>query len=230
MLKNKNALLIMGVIAVAFSLIAFLLPTEKDENFWIAYIFEITAIIIQIPVFKIAFDNNESIKSKVFGFPVFRIGYIYLFIQTIVSLGIIIAGGSIEIPYFITLVVCIVILAFALFCSISGEMAREAVQRIDDADKSSTSNILALRNLSAGLSSMTDDKALKAELQKLAEAFRFSDPVSSNETVLAEKALQADLNELASMLSDGSADISDIQAIQNKLSERNTVCKLNKKH
>ena len=55
MFKNKNAFLIMGVIAVAFSLIVFLLPFEWNENFWIAYIFEITAIIIQIPVFKIAF-------------------------------------------------------------------------------------------------------------------------------------------------------------------------------
>jgi hypothetical protein len=230
MFKNKNAFLIMGVIAAAFSLIVFLLPFEWDENFWIAYIFELTAIIIQIPVFKIAFENNESIKSKVFGFPVFRIGYIYLFVQTVVSLGIIIAGSFVEIPFFLTLVTCIVILAFALFCSISADMAREAVQRIDDAGKSSTSNILALRNLSAGLSAMTGDQALKAELQKLAEAFRFSDPVSSNETIQTEKALQADLNELASRLSDGSADISDIQAIQNKLSERNAVCKLTKKH
>ncbi|MBP5379772.1 MAG: hypothetical protein J6Y64_09565 [Ruminococcus sp.] len=230
MFKNKNAFLIMGVIAVTFSLIVFLLPFEWDENFWIAYIFEMTAIIIQIPVFKIAFENNESIKSKVFGFPVFRVGYIYLFIQTIASLGVIIANYFIEIPFYISLLIFIVILAFALFFSISVDIAREAVQRIDDAAINKTSNMMELRNLSSRLSSFTNDNALKAELQKLTEALRFSDPVSSDATLQAEKELQTKLNDLTSMLSDGSADISDIQAIQNKLSERNAICKLSKTH
>ncbi|WP_295092125.1 hypothetical protein [Ruminococcus sp.] len=230
MFKNKNAILIIGVIGVAFSLVVFLLPFEWDENFWIAYIFEITAIIIQIPVFKIAFDKNETIKSKVLGFPVFRVGYIYLFIQTVVSLAIIISGGFTDIPFFITLLICIVILASALFFSISVDMAREVIEQIDDANINNTSNMIELRKLSAGLSVRTNDQFLKTELQKLAEAFRFSDPVSADATLQTEKELQINLNELASMLSDGSADVSDIQAIHDKLTERNEICKLNKKH
>ena len=94
MKQNKHinkVLLILGIIAVAFSVFAFLVPFSKDEVFWTAYIFEIIALVIQIPIFKLAFDNANTIKSKFLGFPVFRVGYIYLFTQTAILSRIFVA-------------------------------------------------------------------------------------------------------------------------------------------
>ena len=75
--RQKKYLLILLLTAVVFSVAAFLLPLNKSGLFWIAYIFEIIAILLQIPVFKLAFDNAETLRSKFLGFPVFRVGYLY---------------------------------------------------------------------------------------------------------------------------------------------------------
>lgn len=226
--KNK-VLMILGIIVIAFSVFAFLIPFSKDGVFWTAYIFEIIAILIQIPIFKIAFDNGDTIKSKFLGFPVFRVGYIYLFTQTIVSAALIIIGGFVPFPTCVAIIICTLVLSVALICSISVEAAHKEVQKIEESQKIVTSSMLELRNISSGLPSLTNDQALKAELCKLAESFKYSDPVSSDETVHSESVMKKQLNDLAVKLSDGNADINDIHEIQNKLSERNVTCMSHKK-
>ena len=229
MFKNKKAMIIIGVMAVAFSIIAFFIPFDKNENFWVAYIFGLTAFLIQVPVFKIAFEEKDTAKSKFLGLPVFRIGYIYLFVQTVVSFALIIAGGYVAVPVWLSTVICVLVLTTALVFSISGEIAREAIEKIDDSVKVSTSAMNELRNKSGSLSAYTNDAALKSELKKLAESFKYSDPVSSDETLQAERELLKDLDNLTSMLSDGSAVADDIKSIQEKLSIRNEICKSSKK-
>lgn len=221
--------MILGIIAVAFSVVVLLIPFSKDNVFWIAYIFEIIAILIQIPIFKVAFDNADTIRSKFLGFPVFRVGYIYLFTQTIVSTVIIIINGLFHIPAWIAIIICTLILSIALICGISVEASREKIHKIEESQIKSTSAMIELRNISSGLISLTSDQTLKPELRKLAESFKYSDPVSSDETVQSENSLIKSLNVLAEKLSAGSADINDIHEIQNKLSERNMICKSYKK-
>ena len=49
MMKNKNfGYVVLGILLVLVSIIAFVVPTEKTGTFWIAYIFTIVAIRAQI--------------------------------------------------------------------------------------------------------------------------------------------------------------------------------------
>ena len=73
------------VIAAVFSAVAFLVPIEREEVFWIGYVSGIIAILLQIPVFGFAYPSQTQLKSKVLGYPVFRIGIIYLAVQMILS-------------------------------------------------------------------------------------------------------------------------------------------------
>ena len=75
--RQKYLLVILIITAVAFSIVVFLIPFPKKAVFWIAWLFEMTAFALQIPIFRLAFDNAEELKSKVLGFPVFRAGYLY---------------------------------------------------------------------------------------------------------------------------------------------------------
>ena len=71
---------------------------------------------------------------------------------------------------------------------------------------------------------------MKAELDALAEKFRFSDPVSSDATSEAEAGLSAMMDELQAALVD--CDGTSVSLLNAKigaaLNERNRLCKLNK--
>lgn len=67
-------------------------------------------------------------------------------------------------------------------------------------------------------------------MQKLAEDFRFSDPVSSDALADVEASLSACLDELQRSLTDGDLDSAAVlcRRAAATLTERNRLCKLNK--
>ena len=90
--KNKTRLYItIGIIFAAFSVIAFAVPFQKNGTFWIAYLFGVIALAVQLYAMPKAF-GGESIRSKFYGFPVARIAFIYLIAQLALSLVAMIAA------------------------------------------------------------------------------------------------------------------------------------------
>lgn len=228
--KQKQSLVILAIIAVVFSIIVFLIPFPKHSTFWIAYLAELLAFALQIPIFKLAYDNTDNLKSKVLGFPIFRVGYIYLGVQTCVSLLLFVLGIIENLPVWISIVLCLVVLSAAIICSIAVDMARDTVTEIETAQAVNTQFMRKLRMKSQQLVSKTNDTALKKELEKLAEDFRYSDPVSSPAAEEYETKLNNLFVELESAVMCG--NIADAFAFCSKinitLQDRNTSCKMNK--
>ena len=86
-----------------------------------------------------------------------------------------------------------------------------------------TSRIETLRTLSAGLSNMTEDTALRKVLSDLADDFRFSDPVSGAATADIEQELENSLRELSGKLSGGNATLEEVQKLRKLLEQRNAL-------
>ena len=78
--------------------------------------------------------------------------------------------------------------------------------------------------------SINCDASVKPELDKLAEEFRFSDPVSSDAIKDAEYELRCCIDELQRAVSENrSVDIPELcRKTSLVLAERNRLCKLNK--
>ena len=226
--RQKQLLVILTVAAVVFSVIVFLIPFPKKAVFWIAWLFEMIAFALQIPIFKLAFDNAEELKSKVLGFPVFRVGYLYLGIQTVLSLALFALGFIPKFPLWLTLVLCILVLAGAIVCSMTADIARDEVQRVEFEQKKDTSAMTSLKSISASLIPLTSDVALQKQLEQLAEDFRYSDPVSSDALTTVETELSSMLNQLQNHLEQNTATSEEITALQKKLAQRNALCKANK--
>ncbi len=228
--KQKQSLVILAIIAVVFSIIVFLIPFPKHSTFWIAYIAELLAFALQIPIFKLAYDNADNLKSKVLGFPIFRVGYIYLGVQTAVSLLLFALGFIENFPIWISIVLCLVVLSTAIICSIASDMARDTVTEIETAQAVNTQLMRKLCMKFQQLVNKTNDTALKKELEKLAENFRYSDPVSSPATEEYETKLNDLFVELESAVMCGNT--ADAFAFCSKinitLQDRNTSCKMNK--
>ena len=228
--RQKQLLLILAITAVTFSIIVFLIPFRKSGTFWIAYIAEIIALGLQIPIFKLAFDNAEELKSKVLGFPVFRVGYLYLCIQSVVSVILFALGCIPGFPLWVSALFCILILAAAIICSITADIAREEVEKIEISTKKDTAFMNSLRTRSANLVDRTDNASLKKELEKLSEKIRFSDPVSSPEISDFEKELSEKLSQLENAVKENNPKIAEelCKEVNFALDDRNTACRNNK--
>ena len=228
--RQKQLIVILALGAVMFSVIAFLIPFPKNGGFFIAYLAELAAFALQIPIFKAASDNADDLKSKVLNFPIIRVGYIYLGIQTALSLVLFILGFIPHFPVWISALLCILVLCGAIICSTTVEIAAEEVRKIEFAQKADTRFMSELKARSAALVSKVSDTALKKALEKLAENIRYSDPVTNAMSVNSENALDVVFTDLETAIDEGNIKkASDLCGkVQSALDSRNLICKSGK--
>ena len=108
------------------------------------------------------------------------------------------------------------------------------VDQINTQDDEFHNNVSFMRSLQSKLNQMAtrcDSEEIRSDVYKLAEEFRFSDPVSNNTLVDVERDLSAAIEELQAALieRDNSSVKSLCKKVSGILAERNRLCKLNKR-
>lgn len=229
MSKNKvRGYVTLAVLLVVLSVIAFAAPFAKTAVFWLAYVFAGIAIVYQIYVFRISFSDEGDVKSKFYGFPIVRVGVIYLIVQLVFSL-LEMAFAAIF-PVWVAVIVNVFPIAFAVVGCIAADIVRDEIARQDGQLKKDVSNMRALQSMSAALVGQCNDVDLKETIQNVADEFKFSDPVSSEQTKDLEQELQSQMNEIQNAIVDG--DSASVKILCGKilgsLAERNRICALNK--
>lgn len=229
---SKNAIRILifaGIALVCFNVISFVIPLERNGTFWVGYIFGMLAILLQLVVMKVAFSGTESIRSKFYGFPIARIGVIYGICQVLLSFTAM--ALSPFIPIWIPIIVFVLMFAAAAAGLLSADAVREEIERQDNKTVKNVSQMHSLQSKMNVLISQSDVSGnLKAELIRLADSIKYSDPVSSSATEQIENELNFNIEELQKAIVDG--DNASALIICKKtsgiLAERNRICKLNK--
>ena len=223
--NNLRFLIIMSIVFVVYSVVVFALPLTMNAVFWMSYVFSVVAIAVQWVVFKKAFDDGEGIKSKFYGFPIANVGFIYFAIQLIAS--VIFMATAAIVPVWLPLIVYVVALGAAAVGFIAVDAVREEVEKQDIVLQKNVSRMRGLQGKINAIAAMTEEPAVK----HLAEAIRYSDPVSSEELDNIETVLEGCIAELQ-----GAVKAKDVAAIaqlcekaENVLAERNQLCKVYKK-
>ena len=226
--NEKRGYAVLAIIFVVFSVIAFAVPFTKNSVFVLAYIFGAIAIAFQIYVFKLSFSHGEDAKSKFYGMPIANIGLYYLSVQLVLSLVEMIAAKIL--PTWLAVIVNVIPIALALIGCITADVMRDEIERQDVQLKKDISNMRALQSMSSNFVGICLDEERKKQLQNLADEFRYSDPVSSEDTKELENELQQMMKELQCAIIDGDMDAVEtlcMKAVAG-LNERNRVCKLGK--
>lgn len=228
---SKNVLrgyVVDAIVFVLFSVIAFAAPFKMNGVFWCAYVFGVIAILAQIYFFKISFSKGEDVKSKFYGFPIAKIGITYLAIQ--IAISVIEMVASPVLPLWVAMIANVLPVAFAAIGCIAADVMRDEIVRQDVEIKKDVNNMRSLQSLSASLVGMTQDAELKKNLQDLADEFKYSDPVSSDETMELETELKFMVGEIQRALIDEDVKAARGFCLRAKasLTERNRVCKLGK--
>lgn len=219
---------IFEIILVVFCVVAFAVPFAHTATFWAGCGFGVLAILFQLYVFKTASVINGDAKSRFYGFPVARIGVIYLITQMIVS--VIEMALAKVLPVWVPLVVNIILLALVLAGCVTVDAMRDEISRQDVTLKKNVSNMRELQSLSAALVGQCPDETLKPILQKLADEFRYSDPVSSERTQDIEEDMKRQLGDIQQALVEGDCDgVRNLCGkLAGNLAERNRICAVNK--
>lgn len=128
MKKNSTkGYVILGILFVLISIIAFAVPTVKTATFWIAYVFTAAAFVAQIIIWNKAL-GKETLKSKFLGFPIVHIGIVYAIIQTVAFAVFLLVP---TLPVWIAIVVCSVIAGISAVCMISADAGRDEIERVE---------------------------------------------------------------------------------------------------
>lgn len=229
MTKNeKRVCIVLAIILVVFAVISLVVPFVKSGVFWLSFVFGIIAIAVQLYILKKAFGKDESPRSKFYGFPIAKIGFVYMVAQLLLSL-VFMAIGFIC-PVWIPVIVYVVLLGGASIGFIAADVTRDEIERQDVVLKTDTECMQNLRSIVYPLSGQIEDGECAELLKNLADEFRYSDPVSSDSIKDIEQELSALVGELQKAVID--ADVEAIKVLCQKIKvtliERNRLCKLNK--
>lgn len=225
MKKDTLRLIIIGlVVLIAYNFAVFMIPCLKTPVFWISWGYSLLSFAVGGYGIYSGLIKKTDVKSRFYGFPIARIGVIYLVAQVAVG-GVFMALGHI-LPWWLAVVLFTIGLALALIGLVSAEAVVEQIQVQDEKLKKNVSVMRGLQSKVNSMAAQCDEPAVK----KLAEDFRYSDPVSSEAIADAELDLAAAVDALQAAIVDGNAD--EINKLCRKasaaLDERNRLCKLNK--
>lgn len=220
MKKNSTkGYVILGILFVLISIIAFAVPTVKTATFWIAYVFTATAFAAQIGIWKTALGKEGTLKSKFLGFPVVHIGIVYAIIQTVAFAVFLFVP---TLPVWSAIVVCSVIAGISAVCMISVDAGRNEIERVEAKVQN---KVFYIRELQADIELLADNETnadVKTALTQLAEKIRFSDPMSNEQLADLEDKISTKIEELKTT----SSQLEIITELNSLLDERNKKCKI----
>lgn len=229
MKKNQiRGIAVLAIILVVFLVLSFVIPFAKTAAFWVSFAFGIVAIAVAAAGAYIAFGKGEDVKSKIYGFPIAKIVFMYAGVQVVLSF-VFMALSKVA-PASVSAVVSIILLAAALIGFIAADTVRDTVEKLDNKQKVNTSAMLSLRDKANALALSCSDTAVKKLVSDVADKLRYSDPVSCDASKPLENEITALLEELATELidEDKASVEKTCKMIEIKLSERNMICKRSK--
>lgn len=229
--KKTASLIVVYAIAIVVYLFAFLIiPLPKSAASWISFVFTLVAFISSCFITMYAFKEDEPLDSKVYGFPIFKVGAMYAIAQFVFGLLICILASFMQMPVWIPLLVSVVFLATAAVGVIAADNIKDVVIEQEEAVEVMTKVMKTFTVDLSYVSSLTKDPILSKAVEKLAEEFRFSDPVSNEATEKIELQLNEEVDKLASLLKDNPEEaFKQIEFIKSVLDKRNRIAKESKR-
>ena len=227
-MKMKKTLIYLAVAIGIFTLIACGMLPNFNAVFVVAYLFGVLAILTGWYTVRLTLKHGKDARSQFYGFPILRVGAIYVVLQLVAS--ILSMAFAKHLPIGILLPVFVVLFCVAAAGLATTAATRDEIHRQDTELKKKVSNMRKLQSLGSTMLRHCEDEQLKKEIQKLSDSLRYSDPVSSEALDGIENDLTACMQDLQAAVvdADKAAAIQLCNRAQNLLTERNRLCKLNK--
>lgn len=153
------------------------------------------------------------------GIPIVYVAIAYLIVQLIAFTIFVLIPTP---PIWVVVVVCVIILALAIFCIIADNAGINEINRVEEKIKKKRDFIKILQIDIEILVENEADAETKVALKQLAEKVRFSDPMSHEALGEIESRIATKIEEMKKVVDKKSL----IQEVDILLTERNKKCKI----
>lgn len=228
-MKNKKISVLWTLISImglaVYNLCVFLLATHYTNAFWVSYIFTSIAFAVQLVAFLIF--NKSNANSKFLGLPLFYFVGAYFAVQLVAGIVFMLIPMSATLPLIIQVIILVVFLSVIL----TGAIAKEQFSRTEANINSAAFNIRTLAMNAEQLYLAEENGNKKAELKKLYEAIRYSDPMSTSEAIRKlDDQIDTAFKKVCSMTDACSeSDLKkEIKPILDLITKRNLLCRSGK--
>ena len=231
MKKNFKLYIICWAILLAlFNVICFVTPNEAaglnkfGGAFWIGYIFITASFIGQLVCAYIAF-KAENLKKLFYNLPLITLSY------TGLVLTLVFGGAAMAIPNlpnWIGIIVCLIILAFTAIAVISAKAAGTVVSNIDEKNKTNAAFIKEMTVETQNLMNRANAPKLKEYCKKVYGALRYSDPMSKEQLTDIENRIKEEFAVFTDAVISDDLDLTESSAKEliGFIDERNNVIRL----
>ncbi len=231
MKKNfKYYIAIWAVLLAVYNVVVFTVQAlpgyeiNYDARFWISWGFILAAFVGQLICAYTTFksENNDKLFLNI---PLITQSYSGAVAMT--------AIGSVcmlipDFPYWIATVVCILVFAFSAIGVIKAKTAAEIVSDVSAKVKTQTFFIKALTVDAESLMARAKNDEIKAELKKVYEAVRYSDPMSNDALAILEGQITVAFSKLTDAVTTSNAEA--VKELSNEMiilvNDRNKKCRL----
>lgn len=230
MKKNIKFYIIAWAILLAlFNLIAFISPgwaafEKYSGSFWTGYIFITLAFVGQLVCSLFAFKEDK--KEKFFlSLPLITLSYTGLILTLVFGTLCMLVSF---LPYWVAVIICAVILAVYAIAVLKAKAAAEISSATGEKVKARTFFIRSLTVDCENLLAKAKSEQAKTACNKVYDAVRYSDPMSSDELSSVEEKISAKISELSTAVT--ACDDEKITALADEtvllVKERNNKCKV----
>lgn len=219
-----------AIALVVFNVITFVVTNETvglaavSSSFWVGYAF-ITIAFIGNLICSFLFFKEEN-KSKMFlNIPIIQLAYSVLIVSLVVGA---VAMAVPQIPYWIGVIVDVLVLAFYAIAIVKASAAANIVHDVEQKVKTQTFFVKSLTVDADSLMVRAKSDEMKAETKKVYEAIRYSDPMSNDALASIENQIQNEFNAFADAVKNNDIDIAKSSAneLVILINDRNKKCKL----
>lgn len=226
---NKKYLIIVCLIFVLYNFLVMFLGGFQNHHavYWISYAMELVSfVVIGLMLYILQRKEEKLLKVYFLGYPIIYWSAIYGGLQLLISIVFMIVDRFTKAAVLIQVLLMAAYVVIASLCIIT----KEYVEDIQETRHTDTSNMKKMYADLQIISQMHLDNVLKAGVNRLMEAVRYSDTVTSAATTEIENALILKISALrAQCTSDAETSKALIEEITQMLTERNVLCKEYKK-
>lgn len=224
--QQKSVISVYIIVLLLYNVLFFIIPFPKSASTWTTYAFTIPAFLISFGITAYAFKAGKTLRSRLYGYPIFHIGMLYLLCQAIFSIIISFIGCFFTLPIWLPVVFSILLLGLTLIGVIATDNTRDIIETQETAVRESIKNISYFKLDMESIADTCEDTALKKKLNALSEKLKYSDPVSEEHLESIENQIVAEIRALADLVNtDLAAAEEKINYVTQLLETRNRRCK-----
>lgn len=201
-MKKKTVgmtLAVWGVVLVVYHLLVFLILKPVTGVFWLSYGFMLLAFVLQLVGLYFSF-KQMTVKAVFFGIPLASFTLYFFFAELFMStVFMIFQSVPLVLPFLLQALLLAVYAVVAIVSVLSRDAAVGALDQVQ-------SSAAAMRLNTVDIETLRDaatDPELKNQLRRLAEAVRYSDPMSNPAIADVEAAIKQETFALQTYCDDG---------------------------